>query len=176
MENKESNSQTIIKILILEIFPPLNELTNNNSEIITISFQDKSNDNDLIFNLTDLFINQKELELSFSSKTSSIKIILNKNDSLYTSGQLPLKNGDQWTTLTYDNKKYQNNSNIASTLMDCLKLKIQCKIISGYDTINKIEFIRKNFNVNKKSKPTINEKKKLGKKKIKFKLFNTRFI
>ena len=166
MENKESNSQTAIKILILEIFPPLNELTNNNSEIITISFQDKSNDNDIIFNLTDLFINKKELDLSFSSKTSSIKLILNKNDNLYASGQLPLKNGDQWTTLTYDNKKYQNNSNIASTLMDCIKLKIQCKIISGNEMISKVEFIRKNFNIKKKSKPTLKAKNKLGEKKL----------
>ena len=166
MENKELNSQTTIKILILEIFPPLNELTNDGSEIITISFQDKSNDNVIIFNLTDLFINKKELDLSFSSKTSSIKLILNKNDNLYASGQLPLKNCEQWITLTYDNKKYKNNSNIASTLMDCIKLKIQCKIISGYDTINKIEFIRKNFNIKKKSKPTLNAKKKLGKKKL----------
>ena len=161
MESKELNSQIIIKLLIIEIFPSLEELTNNNTESITISFQDKYNDNDILFNLTELLISKKELDLSFSSKISTIKLILNKNDNLFASGQFPLKNIEQWVTLTYENKKHQHNSKIASTLMDCIKLKIQCKIISGYEPKNKVEFIKKSFNIKKKSKPKLNTKKKI---------------
>ena len=166
MESKELNSQIIIKLLIIEIFPSLEELTNNNTESITISFQDKYNDNDILFNLTELLISKKELDLSFSSKNITIKLILNKNDNLFASGQFPLKNIEQWVTLTYENKKHQDNSKIASTLMDCIKLKIQCKIISGYEPKNKVEFIKKSFNLKKKSKPKLNTKKKLSKKKL----------
>ena len=39
MEKNESNNQINIKLLIIEIFPPLEEINDNNSEI-TISFED----------------------------------------------------------------------------------------------------------------------------------------
>ena len=161
MENNESNPQIIIKLLILEIFPSLEELNNNNSEI-TISFQDK--DNDIIFNLNDILTSEKELELSCNYKSSSIKIIINKNDILYASGLLQLKNGEQWVTLTYENKKRQINSNLALSLMDCIKLKINCKIISGTESINISE--NKINNIIKKNKQILNQKKKTSQKKF----------
>ena len=161
MENNESNPQIIIKLLILEIFPSLEELNNNNSEI-TISFQDK--DNDIIFNLNDILTSEKELELSCNYKSSSIKIIINKNDILYASGLLQLKNGEQWVTLTYENKKRQINSNLALSLMDCIKLKINCKIISGTESINISE--NKINNIMKKNKQILNQKKKTSQKKF----------
>ena len=161
MENNESNPQIIIKLLILGIFPSLEELNNNNSEI-TISFQDK--DNDIIFNLNDILTFEKELELSCNYKSSSIKIIINKNDILYASGLLQLKNGEQWVTLTYENKKRQINSNLALSLMDCIKLKINCKIISGTESINISE--NKINNIIKKNKQILNQKKKTSQKKF----------
>ena len=161
MDNNESNPQIIIKLLILEIFPSLEELNNNNSEI-TISFQDK--DNDIIFNLNDILTSKKELELPCNYKSSSIKIIINKNDILYASGLLQLKNGEQWVTLTYENKKRQINSNLALSLMDCIKLKINCKIISGTESINISE--NKINNIIKKNKQILNQKKKTSQKKF----------
>ena len=161
MENNESNPKIIIRLLILEIFPSLEELNNNNSEI-TISFQDK--DNDIIFNLNDILTSKKELELPCNYKSSSIKIIINKNDILYASGLLQLKNGEQWVTLTYENKKRQINSNLALSLMDCIKLKINCKIISGTESINISE--NKINNIIKKNKQILNQKKKTSQKKF----------
>ena len=164
MENKEINSKIVIKLLILEIFPSLQELSNNNSEIITISFQDKETDNDILFNLTDLLLQKKELDLSFSSNTSNIKLILNKNDILYASGLLPIKTCEQWVTLTYENKKCQGYSNLSLSLMDCIKLKIQCKIISGFESKNTLE--NKITNNKKKGKQILNQKKKTSQKKL----------
>ena len=152
MENSDSFSKINIKLILLEIFPSLEELNNNNSEIITISFQDK--DNDILYNLNDLLSSKKEIDLTFSSNTSNIKMFINKNDILYASGLLPLKNGDQWITFLYENKK-KVNSNLALSLMDCIKLKIQCRIISGNESLN-----LKEINFKKKNKTVLNHKKK----------------
>ena len=57
MDKKE----IIIKLIILDIFPSLEEVNDNNSEIITISFQD----NDLSYELADLLSSKKELDLTF---------------------------------------------------------------------------------------------------------------
>lgn len=51
MDKKE----IIIKLIILDIFPSLEEVNDNNSEIITISFQD----NDLSYELADLLSSKK---------------------------------------------------------------------------------------------------------------------
>lgn len=164
MENKEFNSQINLKLIILEIFPSLQELDNNNSDIITITFQDDENNLDNLYNLEDLLVNKKELDLYFDSNTSNIKIILNKNDILYASGSMALKNCEQWITLSYENKNKQSKSNLTSSLLDCIKIKIQCKFISNNDSINKLESSFKKLK--KISKPLLNSKKKVSQKKF----------
>ena len=171
MEKIESNNQINIKLLIIEIFPPLEEINDNNSEI-TISFEDKYNE--ISFDLTEVLLYQKELDLSFNAKSSHIKIIINKNDNLYASGILSLKNGDQWVTLLYENKKRHIYSNLTLSLMDCIKLKINCKIISKDESSNNISFnlMRKgstnvnSFNLIRKGNHILNQKRRTTPKKI----------
>ena len=136
MENK-----IIIKIIVLDIFPSLEEVNNNNSDITTISFQD----NNISYKLSELLLDKKEISLTFPQNTSKAKLTLYKNDIIYASGLLSLKNSDQWITLEYENKKEQTNSNIALSLLDCIKLKIKCKTISGDITENNyVNIVKKN--------------------------------
>ena len=136
MENKIN-----IKIILLDIFPSLEEVNNNNSDITTISFQD----NNLSYNLSEFLSTKKEISLTFSQNTSKAKLTLYKNDIIYASGLLSLKNNEQWITLEYENKKAQTNSNIALSLLDCIKLKINCKIISGNVSENNyVNIVKKN--------------------------------
>ena len=136
MENKIN-----IKIILLDIFPSLEEVNNNNSDITTISFQD----NNLSYNLSEFLSTKKEISLTFSQNTSKAKLTLYKNDIIYASGLLSLKNNEQWITLEYENKKAQTNSNIALSLLDCIKLKINCKIISGdVSENNYVNIVKKN--------------------------------
>ena len=136
MENKIN-----IKIILLDIFPSLEEVNNNNSDITTISFQD----NNLSYNLSEFLSTKKEISLTFSQNISKAKLTLCKNDIIYASGLLSLKNNEQWITLEYENKKAQTNSNIALSLLDCIKLKINCKIISGdVSENNYVNIVKKN--------------------------------
>ena len=136
MENKIN-----IKIILLDIFPSLEEVNNNNSDITTISFQD----NNLSYNLSEFLSTKKEISLTFSLNTSKAKLTLYKNDIIYATGLLSLKNNEQWITLEYENKKAQTNSNIALSLLDCIKLKINCKIISGdVSENNYVNIVKKN--------------------------------
>ena len=136
MENKIN-----IKIILLDIFPSLEEVNNNNSDITTISFQD----NNLSYNLSEFLSTKKEISLTFSQNTSKAKLTLYKNDIIYASGLLSLKNNEQWITLEYETKKAQTNSNIALSLLDCIKLKINCKIISGDASENNyVNIVKKN--------------------------------
>lgn len=160
MECYEPNHQIITKLIIKEIFPSLEELNNNDSEM-TISFQDK--DNDIIFNLAELLLHPKKLELSFNSKSSSIKVIINKNGILMASGLLLLKNGEQWITLSYENKK-KVNSNFVLNLLDCIKLKIKCKIISRSESLENSD--KKENNLIKKNRQLSTSKKKMPQKEI----------
>jgi hypothetical protein len=156
MDKKEIN----IKLIILDIFPSLEEVNNNNSEIITISFKD----NDLSYELADLLSSKKELDLTFPQNTVNTKINLNKDEILYASGLLPLKNSDQWVTLSYENKKPIGNSSLALSLINCIKLKINCKIISGDAMMNMND---SNFsNIIKKNKAKLNQKKMTALRKI----------
>ena len=156
MDKKE----IIIKLIILDIFPSLEEVNDNNSEIITISFQD----NDLSYELADLLSSKKELDLTFPQNTTNAKINLNKEEILYASGLLPIKNSDQWVTLSYENKKPIGNSSLALSLINCIKLKINCKIISGDAMMNMNE---SNFsNIIKKNKAKLNQKKMTALRKL----------
>ena len=156
MDKKE----IIIKLIIQDIFPSLEEVNNNNSEIITISFQD----NDFSYELANLLSSKKELDLAFPLNTTNAKINLNKDQILYASGLLPIKNSDQWVTLSYENKKPIGNSSLALSLINCIKLKINCKIISGDAMMNMSE---SNFsNIIKKNKAKLNQKKMTALRKL----------
>jgi len=134
-------NEIIIKIIVIDIFPSIEEVNNNNSDIITISFQD----NDLSYKLPELLSTKNEISLSFPQNSSKVKLTLCKNDIIYASGLLSLKNSEQWITLEYENKKEPTNSNIALSLLDCIKLKINCKIISGDITENNyVNIVKKN--------------------------------
>ena len=162
MKEKDINSQINIKLAIVDIFPSLEEINNNNTEYVTISFQ--NNDNDIKFNLSDLFPHKKEIDLSYVKKPSYIKTVINKNNNIYASGLLPLKNSEQWITMSFENKKRENNSNFAQSLMDCIKLKINCKIIGNESTNNNID--NNTNNIPKKNIVVLNQKRKPIKKKI----------
>ncbi len=163
MKEKDSNPQIIVKLVIIDIFPSIEEINKKNSDIITISFQ--NNDKDLIFNLSDLLLYKKEIELSYPKKLTNIKIMIYKNDILYASGFLNLKNKEQWITMSYGNKKREGNSNLAFNLIDCIKIKICCKIMLKNEFINIIETSINNMP--KKNTVILNKKNKaLSKKKI----------
>ena len=122
MEKKTSKEITNLKLSFIDIFPSYEEIDENNEGII-ISFQNV----DLTYNLTELIKNREELFVPQQTPNQTIKINLIKSNNPYATGPFTVKNGEQWVTFTYDHKKKQS-SNLALSLIDCIKIKFFCKM------------------------------------------------
>ena len=72
-----------------------------------------------------------------------IKVTLLKSDNIYATGSLTIKNGEQWVTFNYEHKK-KTSTNLALSLIDCIKIKFMCRIdyiIPNKDKENEIKIL-----------------------------------
>ena len=120
MEKKDSKNLVNIKLAFLDLFPSLEEIDINN-EGITINFQNSS----FSYNLSELMKSFDEIFLPNQIPNQTIKVFLIKSDNILASGSFTIKNGEQWVTFNYENKK-RTSSNLALSLIDCIKIKFTC--------------------------------------------------
>ena len=118
-----------IKIKLLDIFPSINELMLQQQEL-NIIFQglDKS------YNLYELLENKTELTINIKNKTS-INISLIKSNNIFASCFYNIKQGEQWLTFSYENKKKKEIS-FAKSLIDCIKIKLICDVSKNKEMKN----------------------------------------
>ena len=126
--NNQNNFQTI-KIIILDLYPSYSELNPTNEEMLLI-FEGIN----IYYYLKDLLTSHQKIEIK-NNNQSSILISLIKTNNILASGSINLKNGEQRVTMNSDNKKKQN-TNLALSLIDCIKLKIFCEIKNINNGIN----------------------------------------
>ena len=140
--NNPSNEEEIsIKIKLLDIFPSINDLKQQKDEI-DIVFQGL----DTFFNLLDLLIKKDEITLKIKKKKSII-ISLIKSNILFATCLFNIKQGEQWISFTYENKKKKDTS-LAQSLIDCIKIKINCEIFKNSVINNNIIFNSKKSKYN----------------------------
>ena len=120
-KNSSSKEDNTIKIKLLDIFPTLNDLKQQNSDI-DIIFQGLN----IFYNLFELLTNKTELMLNINNKSSIIISLIKKND-LFATSIFNIKQGEQWITFSYENKKKKDTS-LAQSLMNCIKIKLNCEI------------------------------------------------
>ena len=140
MSFNNSNNSNPIKIIILDLYPSYSELNPTNEEMLLI-FEGIN----IYYYLKDLLTSHQKIEIK-NNNQSSILISLIKTNNILASGSINLKNGEQWVTMNSDNKKKQN-TNLALSLIDCIKLKIFCEI----KNINKNGINSNSNNVNNNS-------------------------
>ena len=92
-----------IKIKLLDIFPSLSEL-NQQQEELDIIFQGL----DIFYNLYELLENKTELTINIKNKKSII-ISLIKSSNIFATCFYTIKSGEQWITFSYENKKKKEN-------------------------------------------------------------------
>ena len=153
------DKNTIIKLTLIDIFPSLEEIEHNYKEEISIIFQGLNN----FYNLKDLLNNKKEIYLQKKMQKNSIIISLVQSINILATGILNIKSGKQWVTFTYENKKKIPSSNFALSLMDCIKINIDCLII--YNNTEKYNNNYSNKTFNKNNLITKETKKNLAQKK-----------
>ena len=129
MSFNNSNNSPCIKIIILDLYPSYSELNPTNEEMLLI-FEGIN----IYYYLKDLLTSHQKIEIK-NNNQSSILISLIKTNNILASGSFNLKNGEQWVTMNSDNKKKQN-TNLALSLIDCIKLKIFCEIKNINNGIN----------------------------------------
>ena len=136
-----------IKIKLLDIFPSLSEL-NQQQEELDIIFQGL----DIFYNLYELLENKTELTINIKNKKSII-ISLIKSSNIFATCFYTIKSGEQWITFSYENKKKKETSFVQS-LIDCIKIKLNCEFLQDKSVVgNNLIFNTKkiNFNCNNKN-------------------------
>ena len=119
-KNPNPEENTII-IKLLDIFPSISDLKERKRDM-DIIFQGL----DIFYNLFELLTTKKEITLKTNNK-SSIIISLIKSNNLFATSVFNIKKGIQWISFSYENKK-KKDSNLAHSLIDCIKIKLNCEI------------------------------------------------
>ena len=137
----------IFKIKLLDIFPSLNELIQQQDELYII-FQGL----DVLYNLYELLENKTELTINIKNKNSLI-ISLIKSNNIFATCFYTIKQGEQWITFSYENKKKKETS-FAQSLIDCIKIKINCEFFQDKNILGNSLILntkKLNFNYNNKN-------------------------
>ena len=153
-----SPRERTIKIKLLDIFPSINELIQQQKEL-DIIFQGL----DIFYNLYELLENKTELTINIRNKNSII-ISLIKSNNIFATCFYTIKQGEQWITFSYENKKKKDTS-FAQSLIDCIKIKLNCEFCQSknnnkinnnnlllntkklnYNNINKNNYLKQNQN------------------------------
>ena len=137
----------IIKIKLLDIFPSLNELMQQQEEL-DIIFQGL----DIFYNLYELLETKTELTINIKNKNSII-ISLIKSSNIFATCFYTIKQGEKWITFSYENKKKKETS-FAQSLIDCIKIKINCEPLQDKNILGNSLILntkKLNFNYNNKN-------------------------
>ena len=138
MENniniKFDSKNKFLKIIFLEIFPPINELIKPKEEF-NIIFQG----NDNFFDFKPLLLSKTPIQLPYNKK--SLIMTLLKNNNIFATGLFTIRQGEQNIFFNFENNKKGISNKIVNinNLSDCIKLKIFCEIDnnSAVSTINR---------------------------------------
>lgn len=132
MDKAESKNQ-LIKIIFLEIIPPINELIKTKEEI-NIIFQG----NDNFYDLKKLLSSKMPIQLNRYKK--SLIITLLKSNNIFATGLFTIRPGEQNIILNYENKKKNilTKAININNLIECIKIKILCEYENN---IKKKEYI-----------------------------------
>ena len=150
MESKIQTNNPI-KLTILDLFPSFTELNPKHEEMLLI-FQGLNT----FFNLKEILSSQKKIEIE-NNNQSSLIISLIKSNNIIATGFINIKQGEQWITMNYENKNKKLASNLALSLIDCIKLKIFCDIKNKTQintTFNNISINSSALNLNTNSNYT----------------------
>jgi len=148
-----SPNEKIIRIKLLDIFPSINELQQQQNDL-DIIFQGL----DIFYNLIELLKSKIEITINTKNKTSII-ISLIKSNNIFATCVFNIKQGEQWVTFSYENKK-KKEASFAQSLIDCIKLKLNCEISKN------ITKKKKSKNINLNSKKINNNIKNINPKNI----------
>ena len=155
----------ILKLILIDIFPTIEEIEhNNNNEEISIIFQGLN----IFYNLKDLLSNKKVIYINKPiPKNKALILSLIQSIQILATGILSIKSGKQWVTFSYQNKKKSTSSNLAQNLIDCIKINISCEII-----VNNMEYYNSTIisnNINK------NLRNNFPKKDIKINIIHNKY-
>ena len=123
MDTNLPSLPSTIKLIFLDIFPSLTELSKSPDEL-TIIFQNLSQ----FYNLSEL-LSQKR-EITVPNCFNSLIITINKSNNIFATCSFNIKQGEQWITFGYETKNKKMTSNLALSLIDCIKMKINCEILT----------------------------------------------
>ena len=137
-----------LSIKLLDIFPSIDEISKNSEELLII-FQG----NNSFFDLRELFTLKKEIIIKIGKNKKTIIISLIKSDNLFAKSIYDIRMGEQWITFNYENKE-RKPLNFASSLVDCIKIKILCKSLNKGNN----EFIVKKNSLNSLNNKNMSQK------------------
>ena len=162
MEFKNLNS-TKLKIILLDIFPSLEDLENQDKSDLSIIFHGIN----MFYDLEELLSQKKEVIIT--PNPIQIKIIMSivKSTDVIATGQMIIKHGTQWVTFLYENKEKSTPGNLALNLIDCIKINISCEILNQNNTKKRncsIEFPERKDIMNKITKKSLDNFQKITKK------------
>ena len=141
---EKQNNCKKIKIVLLDIFPSIEDLETSQNELVII-FQD----NNSFYSVNKLLTNHSEI--IFTTELSSIIISLIKKDYILATCIFRIKEGEQWLTFSYENQKKNAETNLALCFINCIKIKIICEV-------NLINTIKNDINNNKNKIYQFNKK------------------
>ena len=136
------------KIEIIDIFPTIEEITQNNTDKMTLEIPILKEE--IILN--DLTSKNKNI-IYFNEEIKSLNFILSKNNNPFAGTNVTLTKGSQWITFKYENTNNVSNNNknkknsLALSLIDCIKIKI---LFSDFNNDNHNNSINNNINNNYK--------------------------
>ena len=111
------------KIEIIDIFPTIEEITQNNNDKMTLEIPILKEE----IVLNDLLSKNNKI-IYFNDEIKSLNFILSKNNNPFAGTNVTLVKGSQWITFKYESTNINNNKNkknsLALSLIDCIKIKI----------------------------------------------------
>ena len=136
-----SSNYILILIKLLDIFPSVDEIINDQKIELLIVFQG----NNEFYDLRELLSSKKEVTININKLKKTIIISLIKSDVLYATSIFNIKNGEHWTTFNYENKKKKKS--LTLSLVDCIKIKLFCRI-NDLNKSNENNYLIKNNSSN----------------------------
>ena len=165
MEFNKNKKSTKLRIYLLDIFPSLEDLNNQNKSDLSIIFHGIN----MFYDLEELISQRKEIIIT--PNQTQIKIIMSivKSTDVLASGHMLIKHGTQWITFLYENKEKSAPGNLALNLIDCIKINISCEILNNQNNSqkkrnNSIEYPERKDIINKINKKTNENCQKITKK------------
>jgi hypothetical protein len=164
MELNKNKKSTKLRIYLLDIFPSLEDLNNQNKSDLSIIFHGIN----MFYDLEELISQRKEIIIT--PNQTQIKIIMSivKSTDVLASGHMLIKHGTQWVTFLYENKEKSAPGNLALNLIDCIKINISCEILNNQNSQkkrnNSIEYPERKDIINKINKKTNENFQKITKK------------